>query len=45
MDSIDVYYSPKQVSCPESSSPGPRKPILVVNDWIEQGLTGVLVED
>lgn len=38
MDCIDVYYSPKQVSCPSSSSPSPRKPALVVADWIEQGL-------
>lgn len=38
MDSIDVYYSPKQVSCPESSSPSPRKPGLVVTDWFERGL-------
>ena len=38
MDCIDVYYSPKQVSCPDSSSPSPRKPAVVVADWIEQGL-------
>lgn len=38
MDCIDVYYSPKQVSCPDSSSPSPRKPALVVADWSEQGL-------
>ncbi len=35
MDFIDVYYSPKQVSCPDSSSPSPRKPAWVVADWIE----------
>ena len=33
MDFIDVYYSPKQVSCPDSSSPSPRKPALVMADW------------
>lgn len=44
MDCIDVYYSPKQVSCPESSSPSPRKPALVVSDWIEQGLPIHIVE-
>ena len=38
MDCIDVYYSPKQVSCPVSSSPSPRKPALVVEDWLEQHL-------
>ena len=36
MDYIDVYYSPKQVSCPDSASPSPRKPAWVVADWIEQ---------
>lgn len=44
MDCIDVYYSPKQVSCPDSSSPSPRKPALVVADWIEQGLPIRIVE-
>ena len=38
MNCIDVYYSPKQVSCPESTSPSPRKPVWVVADWIKQGL-------
>ena len=38
MDCIDVYYSPKQVSCPDSSSPSPSKPALVVADWVAQGL-------
>jgi acetoin utilization deacetylase AcuC-like enzyme len=38
MDCIDVYYSPMQVSRPDSSSPSPRKPAWVVADWIEQGL-------
>ena len=44
MDFIDVYYSPRQVSCPESTSPSPRKPALVVADWIEQGLPIRIVE-
>jgi acetoin utilization deacetylase AcuC-like enzyme len=44
MDCIDVYYSPKQVSFPDSSSPSPRKPVLVVADWIEQGLPIRIVE-
>lgn len=44
MDCIDVYYSPKQVSCPDSSSPSPRKPALVVADWIEQDLPIRIVE-
>ena len=34
MDFIDVYYSPRQVSCPASSSPSPRKPAWVAADWI-----------
>ena len=41
---IDVYYSPKQVSCPESSSPSPCKPVWVVADWMEQGLPIRIVE-
>ena len=36
MDFIGVYYSPKQVSCPDSASPSPRKPAWVVADWIAQ---------
>lgn len=44
MELIDVYYSPRQVSCPESTSPSPRKPALVVADWIEQGLPIRIVE-
>lgn len=44
MDYIDVYYSPKQVSCPDSASPSPRKPVLVVADWIDQGLPIRIVE-
>lgn len=38
MDYIEVYYSPRQVSCPQSFSPSPRKPIQVVADWIEHSL-------
>lgn len=44
MELIDVYYSPRQVSCPESTSPSPRKPALVIADWIEQGLPIRIVE-
>lgn len=44
MELIDVYYSPRQVSCPQSTSPSPRKPALVVADWIEQGLPIRIVE-
>lgn len=44
MNCIDVYYSPKQVSCPDSSSPSPRKPALVVADWIAQGLPICIME-
>lgn len=44
MDSIDVYYSSRQVSSPESSSPSPRKPPLVVNDWVTQGLPVCIAE-
>ncbi|WP_051675710.1 arginase family protein [Polaromonas glacialis] len=44
MDFIEVYYSPQQVSCPESSSPSPRKPAWVVADWMAQGLPVRIVE-
>lgn len=44
MELIDVYYSPRQVSCPESTSPSPRKPALVVADWIGHGLPIRIVE-
>ena len=44
MDCIDVYYSPKQVSCPDSFSPSPSKPALVVADWVAQGLPIRIVE-
>ena len=36
MDFIEVYYSPRQVSCPDSASPSPRKPTWVVADWNAQ---------
>lgn len=44
MDFIEVYYSPRQVSCPDSSSPSPRKPAWVVADWIAQGFPIGVVE-
>lgn len=44
MDSIDVYYSPKQVSCPPGASPSPRKPALVVADWAKQDFPIHIVE-
>jgi len=44
MDCIDVYYSPKQVSCPDSASPSPRKPAWVVADWIAQDFPIRIVE-
>ena len=44
MDFIEVYYSPQQVSCPDTSSPSPRKPAWVVADWIAQDLPIGIVE-
>ena len=44
MDFIDVYYSPRQVSSPDSSSPSPRKPAWVVADWIAQDFPIGIVE-
>ncbi|WP_173055426.1 hypothetical protein [Candidatus Nitrotoga sp. AM1P] len=38
MKFIDVYFSPKQISNPETFSPSPRKPALVVANWIETSL-------
>ncbi|MFZ1318515.1 MAG: hypothetical protein WAQ56_04275 [Candidatus Nitrotoga sp.] len=38
MEFIDVYFSPKQISNPVTFSPSPRKPALVVADWIEKSL-------
>ena len=44
MEFIDVYFSPKQTSNPETSSPSPRKPALVVANWIEQSLPVRIVD-
>ena len=33
MKHIPVYYTPKQISCPATESPSPRKPAWVVADW------------
>lgn len=44
MECIDVYFSPKQLSNPETTSPSPRKPEFVVADWIEQDLPIRVVE-
>ena len=44
MNSIEVHYSPKQVSCPESDSITPRKPAWVVEDWLSQNLPVTVVE-
>ncbi|RFC33310.1 MAG: hypothetical protein DID92_2727744773 [Candidatus Nitrotoga sp. SPKER] len=38
MEFIDIYFSPEQVSNPVTFSPSPRKPALVVADWIEKNL-------
>jgi acetoin utilization deacetylase AcuC-like enzyme len=38
VECIDVYFSPKQLSNPETTSPSPRKPEFVAADWIEQDL-------
>ncbi len=38
MDAIKVYCPPKQVFLPDISSTCPRKPALVVVDWVAQGL-------
>lgn len=35
---IPVYFSPKQVARPVSSSPSPSKPAEVVADWLAAGL-------
>lgn len=44
MKAIDVFYSPNQISNPATSSPSPRKPELVVADWIERDLPIRIVE-
>lgn len=44
MDWIDVYYSPKQVSFPDHSSPRPRKPEWVVKEWLYRKLPVQVIE-
>jgi acetoin utilization deacetylase AcuC-like enzyme len=44
VECIDVYFSPKQLSNPETTSPSPRKPEFVLADWIEQDLPIRVVE-
>jgi acetoin utilization deacetylase AcuC-like enzyme len=44
VECIDVYFSPKQLSNPETTSPSPRKPEFVLADWIERNLPIRIVE-
>jgi len=44
MEFIDVAYSPKQISCPSTSSPSPRKPGWVIQDWQTLNLPIRIVE-
>lgn len=44
MEFIDVAYSARQISCPNTSSPSPRKPSWVVSDWEELQLPIRIVE-
>lgn len=44
MNFIDVAYSQRQVSCPATTSPSPRKPAWVVSDWLTQQLPVRLVD-
>lgn len=44
MKSIDVVFSKKQVSCPATTSPSPRKPAWVVDDWLAHKLPIRIVE-
>lgn len=44
MEHIDVYYSPKLISRPDTFSPSPAKPALVVADWREHGFAIRLIE-
>jgi acetoin utilization deacetylase AcuC-like enzyme len=44
VECIDVYFSQKQLSNPETTSPSPRKPEFVVADWIEQDLPIRVIE-
>lgn len=38
MEHIEVYYTPRQISCPSTESPSPRKPAWVIADWQARGL-------
>ena len=44
MKSIDVVFSKEQVSCPATTSPSPRKPAWVVEDWLAHKLPIRIVE-
>lgn len=44
MKLIDVAFSQRQVSCPATTSPSPRKPAWVVDDWLVHQLPIRLVE-
>lgn len=44
MEFIDVAYSPKQISCPCTTSPSPRKPGWVIQDWQTRKLPIRIVE-
>lgn len=44
MDHIDVYYSPQQISRPDSESPSAIKPKWVVEDWIDQNFPVRIIE-
>jgi acetoin utilization deacetylase AcuC-like enzyme len=44
MKLIDVAYSPKQISCPSTTSPSPRKPGWVISDWQKHTLAIRIVE-
>lgn len=44
MNFIEVYYSPAQVSNPDSASPSPRKPAWVVADWMTQNVPVKIVK-
>lgn len=44
MEFIDIAYSPKQISCPSTTSPSPRKPGWVIQDWQTLNLPILIVE-
>ena len=44
MTLIDVAFSKKQVSCPATSSPSPRKPAWVIDDWLSRKIPIRIVE-